>query len=506
MSSRGTKTVLFAVLLSLFAGLNDASAQPDPSSETFLGRGYYKYQVSDLSNALTESCLSQSNIVSSTNGDAHFNLKYAKTDEEYRNALGMGASIGVKGVGYRVNGQLAALQSNTVSRLSRRLVASVSVTNGTRSISRATISPTLLNLAPQDFFQQCGTEYVSGVSTTSEFVAVFTITAETQEQLKQMDASLSYAGANISARADFSSRMQHIKSKYDLKVQYDTVGYKTIPNSQNADEVLAFMLGFPDEVRQHPENNFSEAIKETTPYAVPSAWRQRIRLTGRNIANAREVLQRVDLLQEKVEFAEANGMAFYPAPDATHLREISDDLAAQRRDILNYIDDCAADLYLSSNCAALDRSAINRYLTENRDLGAAQVRLVMLNAKSNLEQPLLNLGPDEHALISITGTINPAGDGLGSSYRAPASFEHFHLVFTRVSADLAQDDRLNPRYANPVCVSGPLNAYALISDDNPGDNESYELQAVVSPLPNSVNEIYGKRCMDESQLPKRHSS
>ena len=243
--------------------------------------------------------------------------------------------------------------------------------------------------ALQQFFNDCGDEYVRAVDFGGEFVALWRYKSDKVEDRNAFEAAFSVSGPSVSVDVDYAQKMQSFKSHMSLALDFDNVGGSGAPTDNSVDAIIKYSLEFP---RSLNASNIAYVGFETEPYS-------KLRVRSGDYQAQR---QKVDAARDSL---------------------------VKRRSYLAFLSDVAKQdfQYGVGDVNAPIRAEIGREIRDTESRIAACAKAPWEPNPCNFPPQLLSFRDDKRVMMPLPSTLDPKSTGR-AQWRTSGINRHFKVV------------------------------------------------------------------------------
>jgi hypothetical protein len=222
-----------------------------------------------------------------------FKLRQITSSSELAKELNISASASLRAAFGKVSAKATYVSQQNINQFSVYLIADVSVTNPTRRMRDIKLTDEawkLLELKGEDLFRdRCGDEFLSGITTGGEYIAILQITTKTEEERENVSVSVRAkgTGGTWSAGADFKFALESISKEYEVEVTSFQQGGDTTDVPDTVDEIIERAVNFPEQVEGNEAFAFSAFFQDYKALDLPD---------GRNpidVENQKRVIEKL---------------------------------------------------------------------------------------------------------------------------------------------------------------------------------------------------------------------
>lgn len=229
--------------------------EPDVGSGLALGKGVNSLTLDELNPGID---VHSEFTPDGADGQAVvYEFKEITTVSQLRETLNVSASAAFGGGGAGISAKASYFHSVAYSSYALYLYIRVKVTNSSKALREFKLTTPALNYLKEygkdAFFEVYGDEFVSSYTTGGEFLAVFEISTESEEEKSRVQASLSGSYGAFSASAEFSKAMERFNATTATRLYLMRRG--GVGDLPEMGAVKNAALAFPDKVSQaggHP--------------------------------------------------------------------------------------------------------------------------------------------------------------------------------------------------------------------------------------------------------------
>jgi hypothetical protein len=152
--------------------------------------------------------------------EVEFKIRQITSSAELAKELSISASASLKSQFGSVSAKASYASQQNVNQFSIYLIAQVRVTNPARRLRDVKLTDEAWNLlevkGAEEFRKRCGDEFLSGITTGGEYLAILQITTRSEEEKQEVSVSVRAKGVGGSwkAGADFKSSLEQISKEH----------------------------------------------------------------------------------------------------------------------------------------------------------------------------------------------------------------------------------------------------------------------------------------------------
>jgi hypothetical protein len=220
-----------------------------------VGRGLKTGTYDVMQTAIDTSNLNLQATVPGNSGLTDVRYQYATDYTSLRQSLGLNLSLNAKVGWFSVEASMNNLQSSVQNSLSTFLIAKVVVTNSTKTIlnPKLTVSAQrLLGKNPQEFYNNYGDRFISGMVTGGELDVIYEFLATSMSEKQDLAINVKMSASNLNnsveAVMNYTKSLQSDMSSKKVKVHIIRFGDKSDLPKDDLDSMLTFIKTFPSKV------------------------------------------------------------------------------------------------------------------------------------------------------------------------------------------------------------------------------------------------------------------
>ena len=183
-----------------------------------------------------------------------FKLRQITSSSALMKELNISASASLRATFGKVSAKASYASKQNVNQFSIYLLVQVSVTNPMRRMRDIKLTDEAWDLleknGEEQFRERCGDEFLSGITTGGEYLAILQIATKTEKDKEEVSVSVRAkgAGGTWKAGADFKYALETIAQEHEIEVTSFQQGgdTKTIPDT--VDEIIKRAVEFPQQV------------------------------------------------------------------------------------------------------------------------------------------------------------------------------------------------------------------------------------------------------------------
>jgi hypothetical protein len=183
-----------------------------------------------------------------------FKLRQITSSSELAKELEISASASLRATFGGASAKATFASSQKINQFSIYLLVQVRVTNPTRRLRDVKLtneaSELLKGQGLEAFRKRCGDEFLSGITTGGEYLAILQANTSSDEEQKKLSISMNAKGAGgmWSASASFRSSLEQISQEHSLEVTSFQQGGDESEVPDKVEEIIKRAVNFPKQV------------------------------------------------------------------------------------------------------------------------------------------------------------------------------------------------------------------------------------------------------------------
>jgi SepF-like predicted cell division protein (DUF552 family) len=344
-----------------------------------------------------------------------FKLRQITSSTELAKELNISASASLKAQFGKVSAKASYASQQNINQFSIYLVAQVSVTNPTRRLRDVKLTDEAWRLLEvkgvEEFRERCGDEFLSGITTGGEYLAILQITTRSEEEKQNVSVSVRAkgTGGTWKAGADFKLALEQISKEHEVEVTSFQQGGDTATIPDTVEEIIDRAVNFPQQVDGDKAFAYSAFFQDYNSLNLPDG------INPIDVEQQKRVIEKLadyylsysDLLNS-IEYIFKNSDQFV-AFDLTALNQKANDVRKTMNSLIESASNCFDDYRSCKLPDALDPPIVDlpvRKSIEVRDaIDAAKV------AANNAVAYAEDAKNAAKKVLEILGTITPGSSG-----------------------------------------------------------------------------------------------
>jgi len=188
-----------------------------------------------------------------TGQEVVFKLRQITTSSELAEELNISASGSFRAQFGKASAKASYASQQNINRFSVYLLVQVLVTNPVERMRDVKLTAEAWDLleikGEEEFRERCGDEFLSGITTGGEYLAILQITTKSEEERKNVSASVRAKGGTWRAGADFKFALEKISEEQEIEVTSFQQGGDTTTVPNTLEEILERAVNFPQQVK-----------------------------------------------------------------------------------------------------------------------------------------------------------------------------------------------------------------------------------------------------------------
>lgn len=204
-----------------------------------------------------------------------FKLRQITSSLDLAKELNISASASLRAAFGNVSAKASYVSQQNINQFSIYLLAQVSVTNPLRRMRDVKLTDETWKLleieGEEQFRERCGDEFLSGITTGGEYLAILQITTKTEEEKQNVSASVvaKGAGGNWKVGAAFQSALETISREHEVEITSFQQGGNTTAIPDTVEEIIERATNFPQQVEGDKAFAYSAFFQEYYTLQLP---------------------------------------------------------------------------------------------------------------------------------------------------------------------------------------------------------------------------------------------
>jgi hypothetical protein len=220
-----------------------------------------------------------------------FKLRQITTSSELAEELNISASGSFRAQFGKASAKASYASQQNINRFSVYLLVQVLVTNPVERMRDVKLTAEAWDLletkGEEEFRERRGDEFLSGITTGGEYLAILQITTRSEEERKNVSASVRAKGGTWRAGADFKFALEKISEEQEIEVTSFQQGGDTTTVPDTLEEILERAVNFPQQVKDK-SFPYTAFFQDYSTLDLPSGMMNPI-----DVANQKRVIEKL---------------------------------------------------------------------------------------------------------------------------------------------------------------------------------------------------------------------
>lgn len=230
-------------------------------------------------------------VLTRDSDDDYLRFNISRSVEELAQDLELSGSLSAAYAGYQGSDKADFIKKCSVSSETTFISIYCSYRNKIKELIGNISWDASEELTPKEIYERSGDSYVTSISTGAEFIAVYSLATQTEQEQTSLVNDLSASGITdgVNLSADFQTKLDEMHSKYNLSISFQEKTFG-VPGWDGKNSLVEFALNFAKYARKQGGGNhtFKETFESLYTLADDATQRDGLEAISSNIQKISE--------------------------------------------------------------------------------------------------------------------------------------------------------------------------------------------------------------------------